>query len=131
MKYSTISKLLFEDESDTEVPAGDSSGLPKYEYVISNASKIAGEDGFLDQLEKVLKKFDIRMYDLPSTLNTDTYGYIFSKDQLSDAQIGKIDGQISGGEVGIPSEEPFVTGDKPDTEIETATAEDEEDFKIT
>ena len=130
MKYSTISKLLFEDESDTEVPAGDSSGLPKYEYVISNASKIAGEDGFLDQLEKVLKKFDIRMYDLPSTLNTDTYGYIFSKDQLSDAQIGKIDGQISGGEeTTLPNEEP--AGEKPDAEIETATAEDDEDFKIT
>ena len=131
MKFKTLDKLMFREETETEIedPAADGSGLPEYEYVISNSAKIAGEDGFLEQLEKALKKFDIRMYDIPSTLDTDTYGYLFSKDQLSDAQIEKIDSTLAG------NEEVEITGSgnaelEPDTDSSREISDEDEDFKI-
>jgi hypothetical protein len=118
---------------DSSSDAGKTSGIPAYEYVISNASKIAGEDGFLEQLEKALKKLDIRMYDIPSTNNTDTYGYIFSKDQLSDSQISKIDKQLAGNDempVGGSDENEELV-EKPVDNNDIVKPEDDEDFKIT
>jgi hypothetical protein len=86
-----------------EIPAGEKAptskfNVPEYQYVISDFDKVQGEGGLFDQLEKALKKLGIKMYDIPSLENEDTYGYILSRTELSKNQLEQIDKELMGKE---------------------------------
>lgn len=44
-----------------------------------------------DDLSQILRKLGVHMYSMPSMKGTDTFGFIFTKEKLTQKQIRRID----------------------------------------
>lgn len=44
-----------------------------------------------DDLSKILRRLDVHMYSMPSFNGTDMYGFIFTKEKLTQKQVRQLD----------------------------------------